>query len=368
MKRVITCSLLSVMLLAGCTLSKEAIIQVNGQSISKSEFEKAIDLELNNSPFKAFGGAKNFVKSDENFMYLIYKEKVVKELIVKSLIDSEISKRGITVTEDDIKEEMKSIIDKVGSKEELNKTLKQRGVSNNEFKTNLENQIKIKKLVRSINNIKISDADAKKYYDSNLDKFKHDEQVRASHILISSDLLKIIQQIKAKNKDISASDMNAKVEKIQAEQKAKAEAILKEVKANPDNFEKIATQKSEDKGSAVRGGELGFFSKEAMVPEFSKAAFAMKPNTISEELVQTSYGYHIIKVTDRIEPGITPFEKIKEEIKFYLETEEQVKVLKNLVDGLMKTAKIEYIDNSYNVDELIKKHKNMEQENIKDNK
>lgn len=368
MKRVITCSLLSVMLLAGCTLSKQAIIQVNGQSIFKSEFEKAIDLELNNSPFKAFGGANNFVKSDENFMYLIYKEKVVKELIVKSLIDSEISKRGITVTEDDIKEEMKSIIDKVGSKEELNKTLKQRGVSNNEFKTDLENQIKIKKLVRSINNIKISDADAKKYYDSNLDKFKHDEQVRASHILISSDLLKIIQQIKAKNKDISAADMNAKVEKIQAEQKAKAEAILKEVKANPDNFEKIAKQKSEDKGSAERGGELGFFSKEAMVPEFSKAAFAMKPNTISEELVQTSYGYHIIKVTDRIEPGITPFEKIKEEIKFYLETEEQMKVLKNLVDGLMNTAKIEYIDNSYNVDELIKKHKNMEQEDIKDNK
>lgn len=368
MKRVITCSLLSVMLLAGCTLSKEAIIQVNDQSISKSDFEKAIDLELNNSPFKAFGGAKNFVKSDENFMYLIYKEKVVKELIVKSLIDSEISKRGITVVEDDIKEEMKSIIDKVGSKEELNKILKQRGVSNNEFKTDLENQIKIKKLVRSINNIKISDADARKYYDSNIDKFKHDEQVRASHILISSDLLKIIQQIKAKNKDISATDMNAKVEKIQAEQKAKAEAILKEVKANPDNFEKIATQKSEDKGSAVRGGELGFFSKDAMVPEFSKAAFAMKPNTISEELVQTSYGYHIIKVTDRIEPGITPFEKVKEEIKFYLETEEQVKVLKNLVDGLMKTAKIEYLDSSYNVDELIKKHKNMEQEEIKDNK
>ena len=368
MKRVITCSLLSVMLLAGCTLSKEAIIQVNDQSISKSDFEKAIDLELNNSPFKAFGGAKNFVKSDENFMYLIYKEKVVKELIVKSLIDSEISKRGITVVEDDIKEEMKSIIDKVGSKEELNKILKQRGVSNSEFKTDLENQIKIKKLVRSINNIKISDADARKYYDSNMDKFKHDEQVRASHILISSDLLKIIQQIKAKNKDISATDMNAKVEKIQAEQKAKAEAILKEVKANPDNFEKIATQKSEDKGSAVRGGELGFFSKDAMVPEFSKAAFAMKPNTISEELVQTSYGYHIIKVTDRIEPGITPFEKVKEEIKFYLETEEQVKVLKNLVDGLMKTAKIEYLDSSYNVDELIKKHKNMEQEEIKDNK
>ena len=66
-------------------------------------------------------------------MYLIYKEKVVKELIVKSLLDAEIEKRGIKVSDEDIKEEMKSIIDKVGSKEELNKLLKQRGVSNSEF-------------------------------------------------------------------------------------------------------------------------------------------------------------------------------------------------------------------------------------------
>ena len=106
--------------------------------------------------------------------------------------------------------------------------------------------------------------------------------------------------------------------------------------------------------SGERGGELGFFSKNDMVPEFSNAAFAMKPNTISSSLVRSNYGYHIIKVTDRIEAGTTPYAKVKDEIKFYLETQEQVKVLKNLTDGLMKTAKIDYIDESYDDDKLMK--------------
>ena len=128
-------------------------------------------------------------------MYVVYKEKVVKELIVKALIDAEIDKRGIKVTEDDIKAEMKSIIDRVGSKEELNKTLKTRGISNDEFTEDLKTQIRIKKLINTLSNISISDNDAQKYYNQNINKFKHPEQVRASHILISSDLLQLIKQI-----------------------------------------------------------------------------------------------------------------------------------------------------------------------------
>lgn len=354
MKKFIACTALSALLLSGCSFSKNGIIQVNDAVITKAQFDKAIDKEIDNSPFKAFGGADNFVKSDDNFMYVAFKEKVVKELIVKALLESEIEKRGIKVTDEDIKEEMKSIIDKVGSKEELNDLLKQRGVSNSEFTEDLKTQIKVKKLITTLSNIKISDSDAKKYYNANINQFKHPEQVRASHILISSDVLQLIKDIKAKNKNISTEDLNAKIEKIQAEQKAKAEEILKEVKANPDNFEKIASQKSDDKISGKQGGELGFFSKEKMVPEFSKAAFAMKPNTISETLIKTNYGYHIIKVTDRMEAGTTPYEKVKDEIKFYLETQEQIKVLKSFTDGLMKTAKIQYLDESYDVDKLLK--------------
>ncbi len=349
MKKILTCAALSVILLSGCTLgqNKEGIIKVNDSVITRGEFETAVDKEINNSPFKAFGGANNFVKEDSNVMYLIYKEKATRELIIKSLIDAEIEKRGIKVSDEDIKNEMKSIIDKVGSKDELNRILKQRGISNGEFTEDLKTQIRIKKLVNSIEKISISDSEAEKYYNEHKDQFKHGEQVRASHILISADTLQTIKDIKAKNKDIEPEELNKKVEDIFAAKKAKAESILKEVKANPDNFEKIAKKESEDKVSGERGGELGFFSREAMVPEFSNAAFSMKPNTISETLVQSPYGYHIIKVTDRIEAGSTPFAKAKDEIKFYLETQKQIKVLKNLTDGLMKSAKIEYLDKSF---------------------
>lgn len=352
MKKFLTCVTLSVILATGCSLKNEEIIKVNGQTITQNQFDKAFDKEIDNSPFKAFGGADNFLKSDTNIMYLIYQEKVVKELIVKELLDSEIEKKGIKVTDEDIKNEMKSIIDKVGSKEELNKILKQRGISNGEFTEDLKTQIRIKKLVNSVSNIKISDAEAEKYYKNNLSKFKHGEQVRASHILISADTLDLIRTLKKKHKNLSNLEINAKVDKILEEKKVEAENLIKEIKADPDAFEKLAQNKSDDKVSGARGGELGFFSKEAMVPEFSQAAFSMKPNTISETPVKTNYGYHIIKVTDRIEPGTTPYTKVKDEIKFYLETQEQLKTLKNITDGLLKNAKIEYINDSYNPEKI----------------
>lgn len=356
MKKLLTCLALSAVLFSGCTLMKksEGIIKVNDTVITQNEFDDAFDKSVDKSMFKAFGGSKNFVKSDENPMYNIFKDKIVHELIIKSLLDEEIAKRGITATEEDIQNELKSIIDKVGSKEELNRLLKQREVSNAQFTEDLKTQIKIKKLVNSIEKINISDSDVEKYYNSHKNEFVHGEQVRASHILISANTIEIIQEIKAKDKDINPTDLNKKVEEKIASQKAKAEAILAEVKKNPENFATIAQKKSEDKASAERGGELGFFPKEAMVPEFSNAAFSMKPNTISETLVQSPYGYHIIKVTDRMEAGSTPYAKVKDEIKFYLETQKQVETLKNLTQGLMKNAKIEYLDESFDPKRVVK--------------
>ena len=349
MKKLLTCLALSSLLLTGCSFAgrSEGIVKVNDKVITKAQFDSEFDKSIDKSFFKSFGGSKNFVKSDENPMYRIFKDKIVNELIVKALLDEEIEKRNIEVSQDDIDNELKAVIDKVGSKDELNKILKQRGVSNNQFMNDLKTQIKIKKLVNSIQKVTVSDADAKKYYDSHKKEFTHSEQVRASHILVSANTLELIQQIKEKNPNITPTDLNKEVEKRIAEQKAKAEAILAEIKKNPDDFEKIAKQKSDDKASAERGGELGFFPREAMVKEFAQASFAMKPNTISETLVTTPYGFHIIKVTDRMEAGVTPFDTVKEDIKFYLETQKQIDILKNFTAGLMKNAKIEYLNDNY---------------------
>ena len=139
MKKLLTCLALSTVLLSGCTLfhTNEGIVKVNDTVITKSDFDKAFDKSVDKSFLKAFGGSKNFVKSDENPMYGIFKDKIVNELVIKALLDEEIAKRNITATDDDIQNELKTIIDKVGSKEELNKMLKERGVSNQQFTEDL---------------------------------------------------------------------------------------------------------------------------------------------------------------------------------------------------------------------------------------
>ena len=165
MKKVLICAMMSVFMLSGCSMfsANEGIIKVNDKVIKRGEFDKAFDKEINNSFLKSFGGTENFVKSDDNFMYVLFKEKVSKELIVKTLLDQEIEKRGIKISDEDIKNEMKSIVDKVGSKDELNNLLKKRGVSNSEFTESLKHQIKIKKLIDSIEIVKISDAEAQNF-------------------------------------------------------------------------------------------------------------------------------------------------------------------------------------------------------------
>ncbi len=84
-----------------------------------------------------------------------------------------------------------------------------------------------------------------------------------------------------------------------------------------------------------------------MVPEFSKAAFSMKPNTVSDKVVKTQFGYHIIMVTDRAEAMTEPFEKVKNDIKAYLENQKQLELLDKLTESLKKKAKIEYVNPEY---------------------
>lgn len=163
---------------------------------------------------------------------------------------------------------------------------------------------------------KISDEELKKYYDSHKDEFKKDE-VEASHILLKT--------VDDNNKPLSDDK--------KAEAKKKAEEALKEVKSGED-FAKVAKKYSQD-STASDGGKLGFFSRGQMVAEFEEAAFSMKKGEVSN-LVETQYGYHIIKVTDRVNEQ-TSFEDAKETIKDQL--------LKNKyqeqIEKLTKEAKVE---------------------------
>ena len=333
------------MMICGCA-SHDAVVTVNGDSITKAQYEKAFDAVAGNSMFAQMG--IDLKKDQNSFLHLMIKERVISELIVKKLLDQEISKRHIKVSKEDMDKQLKVIIDKVGSKEKFNELLKQNGVTSAQFKKDLSDEVKIQKLVDTLSVVSVSDKDAMDFYKKNADKFKNPDKVRASHILVSANQ----EELKAKiasteeGKKMTEAQLNEEVQKQMNEQKAKAQKLLAEVKKDPKSFAKIAKENSDDTQSAQQGGDLGFFGKEEMVEPFSKAAFSMKPNTISE-VIQTPYGYHIILVTDRQKAGTEPFDKVKGDIKEYLTNQEKVKVLQQFVDTLKNNAKIEYNDPSF---------------------
>jgi len=139
----------------------------------------------------------------------------------------------------------------------------------------------------------VSDDDIKSYYEQNQQHYGTEEQRRASHILITV------------GKDASAKDKEAA--------KAKAEALLAEVRKDPAAFARVAKENSQDPGSAEQGGDLGFFGRQAMVKPFEDAVFKMKEGEISD-LVSTDFGYHIIKLTGIKPAAVKPLAEVKDEI------------------------------------------------------
>ncbi len=354
-KKLLATLAVSAVLFAGCGLkSGEAIIKVNDTKITQGQFDEMFDKQVSNSFVKALGID---IQSDKNsFVYLLMKERVINELIIKTLLDQEIAKRGIKVTNADVDDAIKEIVDKLGSKEQLDNILKQNGVSPAQFKSDLKEEVKMKKLAKELGSSNVSDAEAKKFYNENIDKFKHDERVRASHILVSinpEEITEIIKSDKA-NESLDDAAIKAKVDEEIKAKEAKINQLLAEAKKDPSQFAKLAKENSDDTVTAVKGGDLGFFAAKEMVPEFAKAAFAMKPNTISDKPVRTQYGYHIIMVTDRAAAGTDSFEKVQTEIKGYLENQKQLELIDNLTESLKKNAKIEFVNAEYNPESIQK--------------
>lgn len=359
--RLLATMALATVLLCGC-VNKNAVITINNETITKQQYEKAFDAVANNSMFSQMG--VDLKKDQDSFLHLMLKDRVVNELMIKTLLDQEVKKKHIKVTNEDVDKEVKNIIDKIGSKEKFNELLKQNGVTTTQLKKDLSDEIKIRKLVDSLSVVSISDADAKKFYTANKDKFKFPDSVRASHVLVSANAEEIKAGIVSSDegKTMTPDAIDAKVKAEMKIKREKADKLLAEIKKDKSQFAKIAKENSDDTVSAKAGGDLGFFGKEEMIGPFSKAAFSMKPNTISE-IVVTPYGYHILMVTDRKQAGVEPFEKVKEEIKGYLENQEKVKVLQQFVETLKNNAKIVFDDPSFNPEVIQKELKEQAKNN-----
>jgi peptidyl-prolyl cis-trans isomerase C len=167
--------------------------------------------------------------------------------------------------------------------------------------------------------ITVPENEIKAYYDSHPDEFKKPEMIRARHILVKV--------------EPSASQQDKEKAKV------KANDILKKIKAG-DNFEKLADDQSDDPGSKSKGGDLGFFSRGRMVKQFEDAAFSLKPGETSG-IVETQFGYHIIKVEEKKDTSTEPFDAVKDKISQKLIQERAKTKVTEFLDKVMKDAKVE---------------------------
>jgi foldase protein PrsA len=200
-------------------------------------------------------------------------------IISETLVDQEASKKGIKITQEDIDKEMAFFKKNYGSEEEFKAALAQNGLTEEDFKDQMNMQVKLRKLLEP--EVKVTDEDVKKYFEENKASFDTPEEVKASHILVAT--------------------------------KEEAEEILKQLKNGAD-FATLAKEKSTDPGSKAKGGDLGYFGRNMMYKEFEDAAFKLKEGELSG-VVKTQAGYHIIKKTGYKAAHTATLDEKKAEIK-----------------------------------------------------
>lgn len=164
-----------------------------------------------------------------------------------------------------------------------------------------------------------NDADIKKFYDDNPTHFRSEAQVRVSHIFIAA------------ASDASAAD--------KAAAKAKAEQLLADVKAHPDQFAQIAQKNSQDAPSAAKGGDLGFITRGSTAggKAFDDAAFALKQGDVSG-VVQSDLGFHILKATEVKPSVVKPFADVKDQIAVQLKQQYAAKAFTDNAEGFTSTV------------------------------
>lgn len=288
--------------MVGC--GNDTIAKINDVKISKDEYNK----------IASFLYATGYVQEDKN--------KGINNDILSFIIDNEVAyqdaqRENITVEDKDVNEKYEDLKEILKSNSAYKTKLDEVGVNDDFLKSQVKKDLIVSKYKENfMKNIKINDNEIKTYYDNHKDEFTK-EEVRASQILIST-----------------LDDNNNEVNQEQKEKlKDKAEDILEKLKNNED-FAILAKEYSDDKNSGKDGGDLGYFSKEDKNIDFTNPVFKLEKDQLSD-IIETEYGYHIVKVTDKKSVTKT-LEESKEDIKNKILNQKYTKH----IDSLYKNGKI----------------------------
>jgi peptidyl-prolyl cis-trans isomerase C len=285
---------------------------VNGVAISKDDFEREMDFYIK----RANQRGQQIPEAQMGMM----KSQVLDSLIDRELLFQETKKKGIKVDPKDVADEFQKIKQRYAKSGEFEQLLSKMGLTESDVQNQIERGMAIQQLIDKEVRAKITieDKDVKSYYDANPQLFEQPEQVKASHILI-----KVDADAPQEKKD----EARKEIESIQ--EKAK----------NGEDFATLAKTYSEGP-SGPNGGDLGYFRRGQMVKPFEDAAFNLKPNETSD-IVETRFGYHLIKVVDKKPAQKMAYDEVKERLSEHLKKQKADSEASTYIQGLRSSAKIE---------------------------
>jgi len=285
---------------------------VNGSVINRADFDREMSRVLQRL------SSKGKPLNDSRLSKI--KKEVFENLINRELVYQESQKQGITVDEKAIEERLKKLKERFPSETEFKSALSKANLSEDAVKSEFKRGMAIQRFIdkQFVQKITVSDKESKAYYDSRPDLFKQPEQVRASHILIKVD---------------PGADESQKVEA-----RKKMDKIQEKVQKGED-FTALAKEFSEGPSSA-RGGDLGYFGRGQMVKPFEEVAFTLRSGELSD-IVETQFGYHLIKVMDKKPEMTIAYENIKIRLEQHLKQEIVQRELSLYVEKLKEKAKVE---------------------------
>ena len=288
------------------------LARVNGDAISKAEFERAL-----RAIEARAGGPLPADRRDQIFRGLI------DQMVSVKLLRQEATARKITVPDADLDARIAEIKKQFPSEEVFAQMLQARSLTMATLRDEQRGDLAVNRMLAEALKDKVAATPEQidTFYQQNIERFKEPEQVKASHILIS------VPQ---------GADAAAK-----AASRAKADDVLKQVNAGKD-FAALAKEFSQDPGSAVNGGDLGFFRQGQMVGPFNDVAFKLAPGAVSD-VVETQFGFHIIKVVEKKPAQTAPLDGVRPQLKQYLETQNRQRETLAFVAGLRAKGKVEIL-------------------------
>ncbi|MGD9235152.1 MAG: peptidylprolyl isomerase [Desulfobacterales bacterium] len=285
---------------------------VNGVAISKDDFDREMDFYIK----RANQRGQQVPEAQMGLM----KNQVLDSLIDRELLFQETKKKGINIDPKDVADELQKIKQRYAKPGEFEQLLNDMGLTESDVQNQIERGLAIQQLIDNEvrSKVTIGDEEVKSYYDANPQLFEQPEQVKASHILVKV-------------------DANAPQEEKDKARK-KIESVQEKAKKGED-FATLAKTYSEGP-SGPNGGDLGYFRRGQMVKPFEDAAFNLNPNETSD-IVETQFGYHLIKVVDKKPAQKMTYADVKERLSEHLKKQKTDSEAGAYIQSLRGSAKIE---------------------------